>query len=69
MSTRIEVKCDPDQSIGHEIRTLFCREAAKTPDGKNPLTETNFNGLLEKIAQAAFDEGRRFERKHRNLSA
>lgn len=68
MPTRIEVKYSPDEGLGMKIRTLFCREAGKEPDDKNPLQETDFNALLEQIAQVAFDEGRQFERKHGNLS-
>ena len=46
------------------IRTLFCRESSATnPPERNPLIETKFNDLLEKIAQEAFDEGRAYERK------
>lgn len=59
MSIKIEVTYTPDEPLAGSIRTLFCRESK----GKgNPLLETGFNELLQRIAQAAFDEGRRFER-------
>lgn len=52
-----------------ELRTLFCREsAAVTTAERNPLLSTNFNALLAAIAQEAFDEGRKYERKVRSLA-
>ena len=70
MAIRIEVKCYPDDLVGVRIRTLFCQESMVTKaPGRNPLVETNFNELLEAIAQRAFDEGRMFERKNGNLDA
>ena len=70
MPIDINVKCKPEESLGGRIRVLLCQESSLQglPD-RNPLTETNFNALLDGIAQAAFDEGRRFENKHPNLSA
>lgn len=45
-----------------EIRNLFCREAATKPiPSRNPLTETKFNDLLQRVAQEAFDKGRSFK--------
>ena len=56
MAIRIEVKCYPDDLVGVRIRTLFCQESMVTKaPGRNPLVETNFNELLEAIAQRAFD--------------
>jgi hypothetical protein len=71
MPVSINVKCDPDQTAASELRNLICRESAYVPTEKprNPLMETNFNELLERVVQYAFDEGRRFEKKHPNLSA
>jgi hypothetical protein len=47
-----------------KLRILFCRESAATnPPERNPLIETSFNDLLQKLAQKAFDEGRAYERK------
>lgn len=60
MPTRIEIKHLPDEEHAIAIRTLFCRECGKTTGEKNPLIDE----LLNKISQAAFDEGRLFERKH-----
>lgn len=40
------------------IRTLFCKESVATNRAsRNPLIETSFNALLDKIAQDAFNEG------------
>ena len=65
MATHVIVSCDPDLHLATQIRTLFCRQFhIETP---NPLTETNFNDLLQKIAQKAFDEGRRFQKEHGDL--
>lgn len=62
MSYQVEVKCKPDQSLAYDIRVLFCQQAEAKPDGSNPLISTQFNELLDKIVQTAFDEGRQFQR-------
>jgi hypothetical protein len=50
-------------AVATEIRTLFCRESADmNPPDRNPLVETRFNELLDRIAQEAFNEGRLFEK-------
>jgi hypothetical protein len=67
MPTQIEIKCSPSQSLALEIRTLFCRESTKKPNGDNPLSTTNFNELLNQIAQAAFEEGLIFRQKFPKL--
>mgnify|MGYP001567928339 CR=1 FL=1 len=68
MPVKVAVTCSPDVSVGAKIRTLFCEEAvAKPVDGRNSLTETDFNKLLGQLCQLAFDEGRAFEREHKDL--
>lgn len=59
------VKYSPDNDVATEIRILFCKVASSRayPPTINPLIETNFDDLLQKVAQAAFDEGRAYERK------
>jgi hypothetical protein len=57
------VEYSPDGDYAMEIRTLFCRVAAAKASAENPLIETNFNDLLDKVAQEAFDDGRAYERK------
>jgi hypothetical protein len=62
MPTDIKIICKPCLDTASEIRTLFCRVSAqKHPDGYNPLSDTKFNELLDRIAQVAFDEGMRFK--------
>lgn len=59
------VEYSPYGDVAQEIRTLFCKIAlADYHSEKNPLIETNFNDLLQKVAQEAFDEGRVYERQH-----
>lgn len=68
MPIQINVKCSPASVYADEIRGLLCRESATpNPSGRNPLTETNFNELLELITQTAFDEGRRFAVNYPNI--
>ena len=58
------VKYSSGSDDAMRVRMLFCRESSATnPPERNPLIETKFNDLLEKIAQEAFDEGRAYERK------
>lgn len=58
------VQYSPDSDDGTRIRVLFCREsAAKNSSDRNPLIETDFNDLLQKLTQTAFDEGRVYERQ------
>lgn len=59
------VEYSPDGDAAGEIRTLFCKVASSKdyPPEINPLIETNFNVLLRKVAQEAFDDGRAYERK------
>jgi hypothetical protein len=59
----IEVKViySSESNEAYEIRTLFCQESKR--EG-NPLMETNFNSLLQKIVQDAFDAGRTFEKNN-----
>lgn len=58
------VEYSPDSEEVMEIRVLFCKVALEAyPPTKNPLVETIFNDLLQKIAQKAFDEGRAYERQ------
>ena len=58
------VEYSPDSDDSMRIRVLYCRESSATnlPE-RNPLIETDFNDLLQKITQTAFDEGRAYERK------
>lgn len=58
----VKYKHPSDDPDAFELRTLFCKED-KT--GRNPLIETPFNALLEKICQTAFDEGREYQRKQK----
>lgn len=68
MPIDIKVECSPDVTAAGEIRTLFCRESANSPiPERNPITETKFNALLDRIAQIAFEEGRRFVKNHPDL--
>ena len=57
------IEYSPDGDAAMEIRTLFCRVAAAKASDENPLVGTNFNDLLQKVAQEAFDDGRAYERK------
>jgi hypothetical protein len=60
----ITVKCQPGRASS-EIRTLFClAHVGKLSIDKDasPLTETNFNKLLEEIAQEAFNEGIHYQK-------
>ena len=63
MAVKIEVKCDPDDALAMEIRTLFCHETGQTDRGSLPALQ-KFNRLLDSITQSAFDEGRRFAKQH-----
>lgn len=63
----IKVRCTPDAQPATAIRTLFCRVANQEPSDENPLVKTDFNLLLEQIAQLAFEEGRAFEKMHPKL--
>lgn len=61
----IIVKYTPDGNEANELRALLCMVARKPPTiGGSPLTETNFNELLDQVAQQAFDDGRRFNESH-----
>jgi len=61
MSVEIIVKYRPDGDSALDIRTLACQLASAHPDGQNPLETTEFNKLLDKVAQQAFDAGRKFK--------
>ena len=50
-------------ATANSIRALFCKEAALAHDGNHyPLTDTDFNVLLDRIATEGFDAGRAYER-------
>lgn len=62
MSVEIKIECRPEGDAAHTIRTLFCQEAGMEQKGlRNPLMDTNFNKLLDEIAQTAFNEGITFK--------
>lgn len=63
MAIAIEVKCEPDDALAMEIRTLFCHETGQTVHGSLQALQ-KFNRLLYAITQEAFDEGRRFAKQH-----
>ncbi len=68
MSVEVKVLCSPDSQTADRIRVLFCQESSRQPDKeRNPLMRTNFNALLDSIAQRAFDKGRRFQRGNPDL--
>lgn len=67
MSVFIEITCRPHDGKAAEIRGILCNETKIVKDGRNPLIETKFNVILGEIAQAAFDEGRCFERSNPDL--
>lgn len=68
MPVEIQIKCSPASGAASDIRGLFCALAAREPvPNWNPLVETNFNKLLEKIAQVAFEEGRQFQKDHPDI--
>lgn len=52
---------ESDNKIAGELRNILCRVSTKKD--WNPLTETNFNELLDKLAQEAFDAGRNYQKK------
>ncbi len=57
----VEIKYSPSCLDTDHIRRLFCNETYETRELKyDPLHETNFNELLARIAQTAFDKGRAF---------
>lgn len=50
-----------------DLRTLLCRVSMKEylaahPYPSNPLIDTEFNKVLDDLAQQCFEEGRRYER-------
>lgn len=47
------------------LRECLCVWHSNTDKTKNPLTESNFNTLLDKLANEAFNYGREYERKLR----
>lgn len=57
--TEIKVIYRTDTDAASDIRALFCRESGRR--NENPLMKTNFNELLDKVAQDAFDAGRKFK--------
>jgi hypothetical protein len=44
------------------LRTILCNAQRSEDHDANPLTQTIFNEMLERVAQEAFDEGRKYER-------
>lgn len=63
---QIQIIYTPDTEAANNIRTLFCKESQRQD---NPLIETNFNELLQEVAQIAFDEGRNFQKNNPNIKA
>jgi len=47
------------------LRECLCAWASQSNKDRNPLTESNFNALLDKLANEAFTAGREYERKTR----
>ena len=65
MSVTIQVICSPELNPASDLRTLFCLAAAgklKLEPDDNPLIKTDFNTLLQTVAQAAFNEGVQYAR-------
>jgi len=61
----VTVSYRSDAEEAYELRRLFCEESAKEPvESRNPLVETNFNELVNALAQTAFDEGRNYQRNN-----
>lgn len=69
MPTRIDIIHTPNESYASEIRGILCKETYSIPiEGRNPLMETDFNLLLQKITQSAFDAGMSFTKQHPDLN-
>ena len=49
-------------STAVKLRELFCTFAERPAFNGNPLIETNFNNLLEMLANEAFMRGQQYER-------
>lgn len=59
-----KIICEPVGGNVSDLRTLFCVAARdKYEEHYNPLSETNFNELLEAVGQACFEAGRNYERQ------
>jgi len=59
----VSIKVSYQIDDGNTIRVLLCQVAAAQPkEGWNPLTDTPFNDLLDRIAENAFQAGRRYEK-------
>lgn len=54
---------ESDNEFARELRYILCRVSTKKD--YNPLTETNFNEVLEGLCQEAFDAGREYQRNQR----
>ena len=65
MPTRIVVHYTAEGLTIAEIRALACQISRDNPT--NPLIETPFNILLERLVQEVFDDGRMFQKNHPEL--
>lgn len=57
------VYCKPEGPSTQDIRGLICDISRAKESDENPLTSTNFNDLLDKVVQEAFDAGRKYEQR------
>jgi hypothetical protein len=57
------VYCVAEGQSSQDIRGLFCETSRADRSDENPLINTDFNVLLDKVVQEAFDAGRAYEQK------
>lgn len=63
MMMSIKVSCEANDRIAGQLRHLLCVESRSVrQENYNPLVSTGFNTLLNELAQAAFEEGRDYQR-------
>jgi hypothetical protein len=60
MVIEVIVKCTPGGDDVQTLRRRLC-EAQRGAADVNPLMTTDFNAVLERVVQQAFDAGRRYE--------